>query len=250
MNIEANLWIRRFHPSKGDVVRLVCFPHAGGSASYYFPVSQALSPVAEVLAVQYPGRQDRFAEPCVDDVHELARQIFGNLGPWTDRPLALFGHSMGATVGYEVARLLEEHGTTPVHLFVSSARAPSRRRDERVHRMSDDELIAEMRRLGGTDSSVLGDEDLLRMVLGAVRSDYKAVETYLHRPGPRLECPITALVGDDDPTTTVADAEPWRSHTNAAFDLKVFTGGHFYLNAHTTEMLRIITECLAATAGE
>ncbi|WP_327091571.1 alpha/beta fold hydrolase [Nonomuraea sp. NBC_01738] len=246
MTVDTSLWVRRFHPVKEDAARLVCFPHAGGSASYYFPVSQALSPAVEVLAIQYPGRQDRRTEPLIDDVHTLAAQIADNLGPWTDRPFALFGHSMGATVAYEVARLLEERGHRPLHLFASGRRAPSRYRDENVHRLGDDGVIGEMKRLNGTDSQVLGDEELLRMVLGAVRNDYKAIETYRHKVGPKLECPVTALVGDDDPKTTVEEAESWSWHTNGPFELGVYRGGHFYLNSHKTELLRRITQQLTS----
>lgn len=106
--VEDNgLWIRRFHPRPDGDVRLVCLPHAGGSASFFFPVSQAMPPSVDVLCVQYPGRQDRRAEPVIDSIPDLADQVFAALLPWADRPLAFFGHSMGATLAFEVARRLE-----------------------------------------------------------------------------------------------------------------------------------------------
>lgn len=239
--MDTALWVRRFHAANDDAPRLVCFPHAGGSASYFFSVAQALSPAVEVLAIQYPGRQDRHTEPLVDDIHVLADRIADNLTPWLDRPFAFFGHSMGAVVGYEVARLLQERGHRAEHLFASGRRAPSRYRDENVHKLGDDGVIAEIRRLNGTDSQVLQDEEVLRMVLGAVRNDYRAIETYVHRIGPKLDCPVTALVGDQDPKTTIDEAESWSWHTTSAFELGVFRGGHFYLNSHRTEILRLIT---------
>src|SRR5688572_26153562 len=91
-------WIRRFHPSPEAAARLVCFPHAGGAASFYFPMSEALSPAVEVLAVQYPGRQDRLAEAPLADINALADHITSGLSHLDDRPLALFGHSMGSLV--------------------------------------------------------------------------------------------------------------------------------------------------------
>src|SRR5262249_29653456 len=100
---STDLWVRRFHPAPSAGSRLVCLPHAGGSASYFLPISRGLSPQVEVLAVQYPGRQDRRAEPCIEDVGGLADQITASLQPWIDRPVALFGHSMGAILGFEVA---------------------------------------------------------------------------------------------------------------------------------------------------
>src|SRR5947207_7750544 len=102
---DDGLWIRRFHPAPPGTPRLVCLPHAGGSASFYFPVSRALSPAVDVLAVQYPGRQDRRHERCVDNIPELAAQVLAVLRPWLTGPTALFGHSMGASLAFELARL-------------------------------------------------------------------------------------------------------------------------------------------------
>lgn len=106
-------WFRLFSSAPDAAVRLLCLPHAGGSASFYFPVAQALSPSVEVLAVQYPGRQDRRMEPLIDDIHTLADRITEELSAYRDKPLALFGHSMGAVLGFEVAQRLEERGTGP-----------------------------------------------------------------------------------------------------------------------------------------
>ncbi|MER5807297.1 alpha/beta fold hydrolase [Streptomyces sp. NPDC002033] len=250
-NTEDNgLWVRRFHPSPDARVRLVCLPHAGGSASYYFPVSAALAPDVEVLAVQYPGRQDRRHEPCIDDIQELAEQVFAALTPWTDRPLALFGHSMGASVGFEVARLLEHRaGVVPAALFPSGRRAPSRHRDENVHAQGDQRLIQEIQRLSGTEARLLDDPEVLRMALPALRGDYKAAETYRYVPGPDLSCPVTAFVGDADPKALVDEAADWAAHTTGPFTLKVYGGGHFFLNDHSKAVVADIADGLRATAA-
>ncbi|MGC5364362.1 thioesterase II family protein [Streptomyces sp. DT24] len=245
---ETGPWIRRFHPAPEAAGRLVCFPHAGGSATYYFPVSRSLSPETDVLAVQYPGRQDRRHEPCVEDIEALADLAVGQLAPWTDVPVTLFGHSMGAMVAYEVARRLEAGGTPVTGLVVSGRRAPSRVRRETVHLADDDRLVEDITRLSGTDSAVLGDPEILRMILPAVRSDYKAVETYRHRPGPPLACPVVALIGDNDPQVTVAEAESWEDHTTGAFRLQLFPGGHFFLNTHTAAVLDIVRCSLRGTS--
>ncbi|MEV4015113.1 alpha/beta fold hydrolase [Nonomuraea angiospora] len=245
---QDDLWIRRFHPSGDDVPRIVCFPHAGGAANSYHALSRTLSPSAEVLAIQYPGRQDRFAEPCLDDIRVLADGIFERLRGLTDRPLALFGHSMGSVVAFEVAHRLEREGVMPAHLFVSAGRGPACERPERVHLMNDDGVIAEMRRLDGTHAEVFAHADLMRLVLEPLRGDYKAIETYAYG-GFVVKCPVTALVGDDDPSTTVDAARMWGDHTEGPFALHVFPGGHFYLNDQLPGVARVLRSALSAIRG-
>jgi surfactin synthase thioesterase subunit len=234
---DTDLWVRRFHPADDAATQLLCLPHAGGSASYFFGVSRALAPEIDVLAVQYPGRQDRLREPCVSSVHELADRLVAALRPLTGRPITLFGHSLGASLGFEVAVRLEQQGVVPTALFASGRPAPHRSRRESTHLRDDKGLIAAMKALGGTDAALLDDEDVLSMVLPSIRGDYVAAETYTYRPGPRLHCPIVALVSDDDPKVTVEEADAWREHTEAGFELAVFPGGHFYLNDHVPEIL-------------
>ena len=241
-------WVRRFSPADDAPVRLVCLPHAGGSASYFFPLARALAPRVDVLAIQYPGRQDRRREPCVETVPELARRIFDVLTPWTGRPVALFGHSMGAAVGFELARLIEDKaGVVPAHLFASGRRAPSTPRHETVHLLDDDGLLDDVRLLSGTDAAVLDDEELLRMALPAIRADYQAIETHRYEEGtPPLRCPITVLTGDDDPKTTADEARAWSAHTRGEFAVRTFLGGHFFLAEHQQAINDLLVERLTA----
>ena len=238
---DSDKWIRRYHPSPQPAARLVCFPHAGGSASYYHAMSQALAPDVEVLAVQYPGRQDRYGEPALASIAELTERLVPLLRPWAaEGPLAFFGHSMGAVLAFEVARRLP-----PEVLFVSGRRAPSRVREETVHLRDDDGLVAEILALSGTDSRVLADEELLRLVLPAVRADYTAVETYRMAPGPLLDCPIEVLVGVDDPKVAEDDARAWSGHTTAATGWHPFPGGHFYLADQWDAVVDLIARTLS-----
>ncbi|MGW0533744.1 thioesterase II family protein [Streptomyces sp. NPDC003032] len=231
--------VRRFHPCEAGV-RLVCFPHAGGAASYFFQVSRQLSPVADVLAVQYPGRQERRKEPCVDSVTELADVLTRELLEWADKPLVFFGHSMGALVAFEVARRLERQGVELVSLFASGRAAPSLSRDEGVHRRGDAGLIAKMKELGGTAGSLLDDPDVVEMLLPALRNDYRAVETYRLAPGPPLGCPLVVLTGDADPQVSVEEARHWREFTSGEFEMHTYSGGHFYLDVHAASVLEKI----------
>lgn len=242
---DEGLWVRRYHPAPDSPRQLVCFPHAGGSASFFHPVSAQLSSVAEVLSVQYPGRQDRRGETSPSDLGTMADEVYGALrDQLRSRRTAFFGHSMGATLAFEVALRFEEEGGELSRLFASGRRAPSRYRDEKVHLMGDDGVVTELKRLAGTDSSLLGDEEILRMILPALRSDYTAIETYRCAPGAALQAPITALTGDSDPKTSLDEAEDWRHHTKGDFDLEVFPGGHFYLGARAADVIALLKEHL------
>lgn len=247
--IDPGLWLRRFHEGPGDGPRVVLFPHAGGSASYFHGLSGQLAPALDVVAVQYPGRQDRRAEPGVRDIRELADRVAEVLTVGDEagagRPYALFGHSMGASVAFEVALRLERKGLPVVRLFASGRRAPGRRRPELPGGHGDAALIAELRLLSGTDARLLDDEDVVQMILPALRADYRAIGAYEWRQGDVLGCPITAMVGDDDPRVSEDDAQAWAEYTTGSFELVRFPGGHFYLGEHGEEVAKIICDRLA-----
>ncbi|WP_238846327.1 thioesterase II family protein [Nocardia terpenica] len=122
---DEKLWFRRSQPTEQAEHRLVCFPHAGGAASYFTPVARALAPDVDVLAVQYPGRQDRRSEPGIDDIGVLADRVHDIIRTWPSRPLTLFGHSMGAVVAFEVARRLRRDN--PHHPCTCSSPAVAHR---------------------------------------------------------------------------------------------------------------------------
>jgi pyochelin biosynthetic protein PchC len=248
MTTVTGSWIRRYVAAPDAPRRLVCFPHAGGAASYYRPVAVGIDASVEVLAVQYPGRQDRRRENTVDDIERLADLVVDELVPWCDRPFGLFGHSMGAMVAYEVARRLERRGIDPAVLFASGRRAPSRHRESTVHLLDDAGVKAELLRLSGTGAALLDDDDMLAMILPALRGDYRAVASYRHRPGPPLSCPVRVLVGSDDTEVTPEEAADWQYHTNGGFDLSVFPGGHFYLDQHADAVVRLVESNLPGLA--
>jgi surfactin synthase thioesterase subunit len=226
-------WVRRFTPASADAPALVCLPHAGGSASSFFALARALAPDIEVLAVQYPGRQDRLAEPLVDDLEVLAESVERALLPWSHRPTAVLGHSMGATVGFELAARLERDGGSPLGLIASAARPPSR--------AGDAALLIEVEILSGAAITDPVQAELVRVGLPVIRNDYRALETYPGGTG-ALRCPIAALVGEHDPRVTPDDARAWARHTSGQFVRQSMPGGHFYPATHLQQLVAVVTE--------
>jgi surfactin synthase thioesterase subunit len=207
-------------------------------------MSATMVPEIELLAVQYPGRQDRFREPCIENVETMTDLVTKAMLTRLDLPIALFGHSLGAVIAFEVARRLEADGNPVAVLFASGRRAPSLHRKETMHLQSDDEILTELGRMDGTDPNVLQDPELMEMILPAVRSDYRAIADYRYKPGAPLTCRISAMIGDCDDKATEEEAAAWREHTTGGFDLSTFTGGHFYL-AHCQEaVVRLIADRL------
>lgn len=246
-------WLRGYDERLDARIRLICFPHAGGSAAFYRPWHRALPPQIELHAVQYPGRGERRTAPPVDDVHTMAAHIVNDLTPLLDRPLALFGHSMGAFIAYEAARLLTERGTPPAHLFVSAQTAPwtPDTPTHRPHRpdignATDEDLIRHLHHLGGTETELLADPQMREIFLPYIRNDFRMLHTYHPTPAPPLPTPITALAGTDDPATTPTLAAQWHHLTSAQFALEVFPGGHFFPLSEQAAVLDFVAARLAA----
>ncbi|MFJ7243061.1 thioesterase II family protein [Kitasatospora sp. NPDC098652] len=225
-------WLRRPRPRPNAALRLVCLPHAGGSPGLYREWAALFPPEVELVLPCPPGREDRMDDPAPADLPALVGEFAAGLAPLVDRPWAVFGHSMGATVGHELALELVRRGhRPPVHLFVSAREAPQYHHGGSTHLLDDDSLCAELVGLGGTDAQLLAMPEVRRLVLPAVRGDYRLIETYRARPAGPLPCPVTALVGADDTELTAEEADGWRRWTSAAFELLTFPGGHFYLSA-------------------
>ncbi|MEU3711989.1 thioesterase II family protein [Streptomyces catenulae] len=224
---------------RGDVT-LVCFPHAGGAATTYIPLSQHLAPELDVVAVQYPGRQDRRHEPPIAQLPRLAELIATALLPDLSGPYAFFGHSMGALVAYETARVLREQGARrPERLFLSARGAPGDRPDP-GDAMTDADVLTTVGRLGGRGTEALSDPEMRAMVLPALQADYRALAAYAHLPGAPLNCAVSVLTGDADPVVHTEAALGWRTLFAGEFRAHRFVGGHFYLEEEVAAVAALV----------
>jgi medium-chain acyl-[acyl-carrier-protein] hydrolase len=241
-----NPWFRIHDRDPEARVRLFCLPYAGGSASLYRDWGTALAGVAEVVAVQLPGRENRIGEPPVTDMTTLVSRLLAALEPLLDRPFALFGYSMGARVAHAAAIALQEAGRTPERLLVAASPGPASPPGPRAHHLSEPRLVEHLRRLGGTPEEVLGNPDLRRLVLPALRADLAVVETAPRPPGPPLDCPVHAFAGDADREASPARMATWQQETTAEFALSTFAAGHFFVHADPAGLRRLVRADLLA----
>lgn len=240
--MSADAWLHRVDARRSDAVQLVLLPHAGGSASYFNALASKLAADFDVVLVQYPGRQERRREPAMPTIAALADGVFNALG-MPDRPTILFGHSMGAVVAFETTVRMERAGATGLlGMIASGRRGPAVLKHEDVHLRGDAGLIAEIRALSGTHADIFDNKEIVQMILPALRADYRAVETYRMSVGTRIRTPVSILIGDSDPRVSVADAQAWSDITDGGSQLRVFPGGHFYLDQQHEQVATAIRE--------
>ncbi|MGD0207572.1 MAG: alpha/beta fold hydrolase [Verrucomicrobiota bacterium] len=243
-------WIVFRKPNPQARLRLFCFPYAGTSASIFRTWPDGLPAEVEVCPVQFPGRGTRLTETPFTQLSPLVQTLAQALVPLLDKPFAFFGHSLGALVGFELARQLRRHsGVQPVRLFVSAARAPQiPHRDRPIHALPEGEFLAELRRLNGIPGKVLEEVELMQIMLPVLRADFAVYETYVYPTEPSLHCPISTFGGLQDQRVSRGDLEAWRNQTNGSFSLRMFPGDHFFWNTTQPLLLQALSQELRGNA--
>ncbi|MFI1190972.1 thioesterase II family protein [Streptomyces californicus] len=227
--------------------RLVCFPHSGGSAATFRDWPSAVPEDCELLAVQYPGHADRIAEEPADSVAGLAARVAEELLELDPVPCALFGHSLGALVAYETARVLRDRARPVRNLFVSGAPAPGLASGGTTHLRSDDALWSGLRELGGIDPAVADDAELRELLLPVVRADIRLNETY--RADPRaepLDCAVRCYRTTEDPLVDGERLAAWAGTGTGGFSVRTWPGTHFTLVAEPDELIADLVTAFAA----
>jgi surfactin synthase thioesterase subunit len=229
--------------------RLFCFPYAGGGHSIFAAWARLVPEDVEVCGFQVPGHGSRFREPPYVSWERLVEHTVHAIAPLIDRPFALFGHSMGAVVAFECARMLQsERLPQPRHLVVSACSAPrvgGARRARPIHELETPDLLAELAALGGTPPGLLERRELVEFVLPKLRADFRMLEEYRYEPGEPLRCPLAAFAGSRDSVVTLPSCLRWSQHSRGAFSVHVFEGDHFFLHSQPSRVVATVTALLA-----
>lgn len=233
------VWLQTYRRVPSPRARLVCFPPAGAGGTVYRRWSALVPADVEVVAVCYPGRQHRLAEPFSPSLGASAAAIAAEVARLDPAPVALFGHSLGAVLAYETTVRLERgYGVLPRRLFVSGRWPPGHRPPaDPAPEPTDEELLEHLRVLGNTQLDLFAVADLRELLLASLRADYRLLAD--HRPDrpTRTITAVTGYCGDADPGCTVEDVAAWRPVTGGRFRLRVFPGDHFYLDHVTAELV-------------
>ncbi|MDQ3802673.1 MAG: alpha/beta fold hydrolase [Acidobacteriota bacterium] len=242
MLTDSSVWLRRAAAAE-PAVRLLCFPHAGGGASSFNGWRLALPDWVELVKAQLPGREDRRDSPPHTRVEGLLPELFPHVETLLDRPLALYGHSMGALVAFEVARELRRRGHTPLALFVSGRRAPHRPLPpfHAMHDLPEQALVERVLSLGGMLPEVLGNRRWRDHYLPTIRADLRLSDVYTYRPEPGIECPLHAFLGRDDNLVVREDWERWEEVAAGEFTRDLLPGGHFFSREAQVELIAKLT---------
>jgi medium-chain acyl-[acyl-carrier-protein] hydrolase len=239
---KSNSWITGTKINPQAQMRLFCFPYAGGSAAVFHSWSKHLASVIEVCPVQLPGRGGRIREKPFVRMGPLVPAITENILDLIDKPFAFFGHSMGALIGFEVARQLRSQGLQlPFHLFVSGCEAPTARSTGPfTYNLPEPEFIEELKKLNGTPVEILENPEMMTLLMPLLRADFELVQHYSYTPDLPLPCPITAFGGLQDTQVACENLEEWRQQTTRKFSLHMLAGDHFFLNHNREPILRVI----------
>ncbi|MFJ4830631.1 thioesterase II family protein [Streptomyces sp. NPDC088747] len=243
-------WVLRPEPRDDAALRLLCVPYAGGGTTVFHGWVAGLPDWIDVWLLRLPGREVRLREEPRTDLLALAREAAGALAPALDRPFALFGHSLGALIAYEVARELRRtHRLEASHLTVSARTTPEIPQPGRMsHLLSDEEFLDALdRRFRAVPAQIRRDPEMRALYLPVLRGDITMLETYRYRAERPLRCPITALCGSEDPEASDEEMRGWRHHGMGGFAQHTYNGGHFFLQEHRDALLDRLTQDLART---
>lgn len=230
-------------------IKLFCFPYAGGSSVIYEKWRKFLYPSIKLIPIEYAGRGNRFNKPLLENINDILEDIFLIIEKNLDKgdEYSLFGHSMGALIAYELSyKLISENFNSPTHVFFSGKLAPHIENSfNPINNLNDLEFKQKILQLGGTPIEALKNDEWSKLFLPILKTDFKAVENYIYcKKDKLLPCNFSILYGQDD-FLTANRIEEWTYHTKKQCTFLKFSGGHFFLKDHTSDITTLINNTLS-----
>ncbi|WP_161519935.1 thioesterase II family protein [Bacillus cereus] len=233
-----------FKTKSNNKYRMFCFPHAGGSSSFFHSWAEKLENIGiELVAIQLPGREKRINENLYLEMDKIISDLVDEIVKYTDKPFLFFGHSLGGMISYELCKeLCKEDKPLPLHLIISSCRVPHLTKVKKsVHDLSDDELAEKLKILNGSPEFILKNKDFQELYFPMIRADFSIAESYHSNEFYRLPIDISCFLGDHD-TVSEADVLGWEEYTLKKFNYQLFNGDHFYLKENTEEIINYVEQ--------
>jgi surfactin synthase thioesterase subunit len=247
-----SIWMPR--PRAAARLRLLCFPYAGAGANVYRGWDRDLGDDIELAAVQLPGREWRRNEPPFTRLDELVDHLLPEVSTWLEdsRPGMFFGYSMGAALGFALAQRLHQAGARgPAALFAAACRAPQLlAATGALFRLDDNDFVEAIRRLGGMPDTISVEPGLVQLVLPTLRADFEVLGTHSWQASEPLPCPLYVYGGTNDQLASRVDVAQWREHTSSRFQIRLFSGGHFFINDARGQLLKTLAADLALILTE
>jgi surfactin synthase thioesterase subunit len=246
MNTIRNLLISE--PARMAPVTLILLPFAGAAKNAYKEFSTSLPDNIVLNPVELPGRGSRYNERLLTSLDEMVEDIYEQIGQRLSNPYAIYGHSMGAVLGYLLAQKITGNNINPpVHLFFTGRGGPSCRKNNiGLHKLPSDQFIEKVKLYGGLPREILDNRKWISFFEPVLRADFQAVENYCYKVTPPLTIPVTVGIGEED-IITIEEAEKWRQETTAIFDLVQFPGDHFFIFKYLPKLMQLVTSKLLTT---
>uniref|UniRef100_I5AX04 Putative thioesterase involved in non-ribosomal peptide biosynthesis n=1 Tax=Eubacterium cellulosolvens (strain ATCC 43171 / JCM 9499 / 6) TaxID=633697 RepID=I5AX04_EUBC6 len=223
---------------------LLCFPYAGGAASAYRGWQEKIGEKAAVCAIQLPGREDRLTEEPYTSMEKLLDDLVARISYYRENPLYLFGHSMGAKIAAETARVLQDSGIRLAGLIVSASKTMNCPVEKPLSHLPKDMFIEELVKFNGIPGELLENPAALEYFIPMLRADFVLDETYDEQLKYKLNCPILALCGSQDREAEYDSILAWREYTTGDFYSRVYPGDHFYIKKHEDEVIARIGDLI------
>ena len=242
--INVPNWYITHKKNPSALLRLFCFHHSGGGASAYYPWVEQLSPYIELIAIQLPGRENRFSEPLINNLNEITTYLAEGFCYYIDKPFIVFGHSLGALLSFEFTKVIyERHSVFPCHMIVSATKAPHFPfRAKHLSKLDGVCLKEELKIYNGIDERILYNDELLDLFLPIIKNDFSICENYRYLQSRPFLFDILALSGTNDQTVTNEELLGWSDYTTGKFESVFFPGGHFFIHEHKQKILELINQ--------